>query len=61
MKGNKSGAVYLRGPSGNYWWVKLIEESGNLYLARGWPEFIKDHSIGLGHVLVFKFDGGHNV
>ncbi|XP_031407416.1 B3 domain-containing protein REM5-like [Punica granatum] len=57
MKGKNSGAVYLKGPSGYYWRVKLIEESGNLYFIRGWPLFVKDHGIQLGYFLVFKFDG----
>ncbi|XP_031406541.1 B3 domain-containing protein Os03g0212300-like [Punica granatum] len=57
MKGKSSGYFYLKGPSGYYWPVKLIEESSNLFLTRGWPAFVKDHDIHHGHFLLFKFDG----
>lgn len=57
MKEKNSRTVYLTGHSGNCWLVKLIEESGQLYLAQGWPSFVKDHTIRHGHFLVFKYDG----
>lgn len=57
MNGKNFGTVYLSGPSGNRWAVKLINENGELYLARGWPTFVMDHAIRQWHFLVFKFDG----
>ncbi|PKI31488.1 hypothetical protein CRG98_048121, partial [Punica granatum] len=57
MKGKDSGDVHLKGPSGYCWPARLTKESGNLYLARGWPAFVRDHGIQRGHFLLFRFDG----
>ncbi|VAI92014.1 unnamed protein product [Triticum turgidum subsp. durum] len=49
--------VSLRGPSGNKWPVELAKISGELCFARGWKEFLSDHRVGYGYLLVFRYDG----
>ena len=49
--------VSLRGPSGNKWPVELAKISGELLFARGWKEFLCDHRIVYGYLLVFRYDG----
>ncbi|XP_044970657.1 CWF19-like protein 2 [Hordeum vulgare subsp. vulgare] len=52
-----TGVVSLRGPSGNLWPVELAKISGELCFGRGWKEFLCDHRIGYGYLLVFRYDG----
>lgn len=52
-----TGVVYLRGPSGNQWPVELAKISGELCFAHGWKEFLCDHRIMYGYLLVFRYDG----
>ncbi|XP_044970656.1 uncharacterized protein LOC123430889 [Hordeum vulgare subsp. vulgare] len=52
-----TGVVYLRGPSGNKWPVELAKISGELCFARGWKEFLRDHRVMYGYLLVFRYDG----
>ncbi|KAK4751019.1 hypothetical protein SAY87_004501 [Trapa incisa] len=61
MKDKSYGSVYLMGPSGNSWTVKLIEEGSQLYLTGGWPTFVKDNGIQNGHFLVFEYNGAAEV
>ncbi|KAF7003833.1 hypothetical protein CFC21_019116 [Triticum aestivum] len=52
-----TGTVSLRGPSGNLWPVELAKISGELCFACGWKEFLCDHRIVYGYLLVFRYDG----
>lgn len=55
-----TGAVSLRGPSGNRWQAALASESESeaaWCFEQGWKEFVTDHSLRLGHFLVFTRDG----
>jgi hypothetical protein len=55
-----TGAVSLRGPSGNRWQAALASESESeaaWCFDQGWKEFVTDHSLRLGHFLVFTRDG----
>ncbi|CAN6300635.1 unnamed protein product [Urochloa humidicola] len=51
------GEVSLRGPSGNTWHAKLVQDSEGFYFTHGWNEFFIDHSINLGDFLFFGYDG----
>uniref|UniRef100_A0A803MRH9 TF-B3 domain-containing protein n=1 Tax=Chenopodium quinoa TaxID=63459 RepID=A0A803MRH9_CHEQI len=55
-----SGPLSLIGPSGNVWYVDLLELNGHLYFRDGWPTFVKDHSIQCGDTLVFRYNGSSN-
>lgn len=55
---NKSlRTVSLRGPSGNVWDVELVDSSNGLQFESGWKEFVTDHAIETGDILVFRLDG----
>ncbi|KAK1306553.1 hypothetical protein QJS10_CPA10g01720 [Acorus calamus] len=52
-----TGTASLQGPSGNIWPVNLIMKEGHTFFENGWQEFVRDHSIKCGNVLVFRYDG----
>ncbi|KAA8547270.1 hypothetical protein F0562_003866 [Nyssa sinensis] len=52
-----SNLAFLKVPSGEEWQVKLINSNGKVWIQDGWQKFIKHYSIGLGHFLVFRYDG----
>ncbi|KAF9591908.1 hypothetical protein IFM89_009516 [Coptis chinensis] len=49
--------VNLKVPSGAVSRVKLREVDGNVWLGKGWQEFMERHYIDVGHFLVFTYDG----
>ncbi|XP_057965093.1 B3 domain-containing protein Os01g0723500-like isoform X2 [Malania oleifera] len=49
--------VTLKGPSGSHWHVKLQERENGIFLHDGWPQFIKDHSLGDYELLIFRYEG----
>uniref|UniRef100_A0A8R7TLW5 TF-B3 domain-containing protein n=1 Tax=Triticum urartu TaxID=4572 RepID=A0A8R7TLW5_TRIUA len=49
--------VLLRGPSRNKWPIELAKISGEIRFARGWKEFLSDHCVGYGWLLVFRYSG----
>uniref|UniRef100_A0A0A9DCS3 TF-B3 domain-containing protein n=1 Tax=Arundo donax TaxID=35708 RepID=A0A0A9DCS3_ARUDO len=57
LEDEPSGQVSLKGPSGSTWQVVLTSDSEGLCFARGWKEFVRDHSLKQGHFLVFTYEG----
>lgn len=57
MEGRACGPVSLIGPSGNVWHVDLTQGNDDLFFAKGWPAFVRDHFIECGDLLVFRYDG----
>ncbi|KAK1296461.1 B3 domain-containing protein [Acorus calamus] len=57
ISGLSSGNVSLLGPSGRIWPANLVIKEGHMYFENGWQEFVRDHSIKCGEVLLFKYDG----
>ncbi|XVE55965.1 hypothetical protein DITRI_Ditri03aG0199500 [Diplodiscus trichospermus] len=49
--------VVLRGPSGAAWTIELSRYGDRLFFKKGWPEFVKDHSLEERDLLIFKFNG----
>ncbi|KAA8545891.1 hypothetical protein F0562_020658 [Nyssa sinensis] len=47
----------LRGPSGGHWHVKLCKNENGMFLQDGWPEFLRDHSLGDSEFLLLRYDG----
>ncbi|KAL6283594.1 hypothetical protein ACE6H2_014523 [Prunus campanulata] len=47
----------LRGPSRQWWDVKLEERENSLFFRDGWQGFVKDHALEVGDLLVFSFNG----
>ncbi|GKV04719.1 hypothetical protein SLEP1_g16833 [Rubroshorea leprosula] len=49
--------VTLKGPSGLTWDVGLTKNEDALFFDRGWPTFVKDHSLEEHDFLTFKYNG----
>ncbi|KAK4767696.1 hypothetical protein SAY87_002837 [Trapa incisa] len=45
---------HLSDPCGDTWNVALIRAEGGLYFAHGWPNFVKDHALENGDLLIFS-------
>eukprot|EP00268_Persea_americana_P018357 TRINITY_DN19129_c0_g1_i3.p1 TRINITY_DN19129_c0_g1~~TRINITY_DN19129_c0_g1_i3.p1 ORF type:complete len:480 (+),score=94.54 TRINITY_DN19129_c0_g1_i3:288-1727(+) len=52
-----SDVALLKGPSGRVWRVELKETDGIVYFLKGWKEFVDSHSLSIGYLLVFRYDG----
>lgn len=52
-----SDVALLKGPSGRVWRVELKEIDGIVYFFKGWKEFVESHSLCIGYLLVFRYDG----
>ncbi|KAF7048138.1 hypothetical protein CFC21_056950 [Triticum aestivum] len=57
LQGQPTGVVSLKGQSGNKWLVELASDNEGLFFVKGWKEFVRDHSIEMGHFLTFRYDG----
>ena len=49
--------MFLKLPNGAEWKIELTKGDGDVWLQKGWDEFTKHHSINLGHLLVFRYEG----
>ncbi|KAF9608829.1 hypothetical protein IFM89_011867 [Coptis chinensis] len=52
-----SSTVVLKVPSGKEWNVQLKEDEGLVWFQKGWDAFVEYHSICVGHLLVFRYEG----
>ncbi|KAL3730300.1 hypothetical protein ACJRO7_027326 [Eucalyptus globulus] len=53
-----SSSVLLKVPGGSAWTIELENCNNDLVsLWKGWREFMEHYSIGLGHLIVFKYKG----
>ncbi|XP_010263799.1 PREDICTED: B3 domain-containing transcription factor VRN1-like isoform X2 [Nelumbo nucifera] len=57
LRGNLSTVAVLTVPSGKVWRIGLKKVNGKLWFQKGWQEFVEYHSLGEGHVLVFRYEG----
>ncbi|KAL2905745.1 hypothetical protein RDABS01_004455 [Bienertia sinuspersici] len=55
FKGKLSENVILRGPSGNCWITTLAKRREDFVLQNGWQNFVKDHNLNEGDLLVFHY------
>jgi hypothetical protein len=52
----------VRGGAKGIWPTELLfGRTGTPYLASGWRRFCQWHDIMVGHLLVFNFDGDHQI
>ncbi|OVA05172.1 B3 DNA binding domain [Macleaya cordata] len=47
----------LRSPSGRCWSINVKRVEENLFFRKGWPDFVRDHSLEFGDFLVMKYIG----
>uniref|UniRef100_A0A6N2N9U6 TF-B3 domain-containing protein n=1 Tax=Salix viminalis TaxID=40686 RepID=A0A6N2N9U6_SALVM len=57
MEGKTSGLVSLLGPSGDVWTADLNQENEGVLFSNGWSEFVRDHFLECGDLLVFRYHG----
>ncbi|XVF63962.1 hypothetical protein PTKIN_Ptkin09bG0128700 [Pterospermum kingtungense] len=57
LEGRISGSVLLKGPSRYGWVVELVQENADLFFGEGWADFVRDHCLECGDILVFRYDG----
>ncbi|XP_011030819.1 PREDICTED: B3 domain-containing protein Os01g0723500-like isoform X5 [Populus euphratica] len=57
MEGKTPGLVSLLGPSGDVWTAELTQENDDLLFSNGWSEFVRDHFLECGDLLVFRYHG----
>uniref|UniRef100_M8BW15 B3 domain-containing protein n=1 Tax=Aegilops tauschii TaxID=37682 RepID=M8BW15_AEGTA len=57
LQDQPTGVVSLKGQSGNTWLAELASDNEGLFFVKGWKEFVRDHSIEMGHFLTFRYDG----
>ncbi|KAJ4951224.1 hypothetical protein NE237_028056 [Protea cynaroides] len=57
LKDRASHVVSLMGPSGKTWQVRLVWNIDGWFFQDGWSVFVSDHSIEVGDVIVFRYDG----
>nr|POE81827.1 b3 domain-containing protein [Quercus suber] len=44
-------------PNGTKWKVKLTKRDGEVWFQNGWCEFASCHTLTMGHLLVFRYEG----
>jgi hypothetical protein len=55
--GNISSIVTLTVPDGSIWRVGLKKEDNKFWLLDGWHDFVQHYSIGIGYLLLFRYEG----
>ena len=52
-----SNQAFLKLPNGAEWKVELTEGDGEVWLQKGWLEFVKYYSVKQGNFMVFRYEG----
>ncbi|EXB37252.1 B3 domain-containing transcription factor VRN1 [Morus notabilis] len=52
-----SDPVIITTPSGAKWHMGLTKYDGDIWLCKGWPEFVQHYSLENGQALFFKYKG----
>ncbi|MED6168380.1 hypothetical protein PIB30_011002 [Stylosanthes scabra] len=47
-------------PDGSIWRVRFKKLDNGFWFVDGWPEFVQRYSIGVGYLLVFRYEGKSN-
>ncbi|KAK8673430.1 hypothetical protein V6N13_111768 [Hibiscus sabdariffa] len=52
-----SSPVFLKVPSGALWEVELTKSGSEVFLQRGWSDFVQHYSLDLEDFVVFRYEG----
>uniref|UniRef100_A0A2N9JCA9 TF-B3 domain-containing protein n=1 Tax=Fagus sylvatica TaxID=28930 RepID=A0A2N9JCA9_FAGSY len=52
-----SNQAFLKLPNGAQWKVELTEGDGEVWLQKGWLEFVKYNSVRQGNFMIFRYEG----
>ncbi|KAK7280571.1 hypothetical protein RJT34_25635 [Clitoria ternatea] len=55
--GGLSNPVFIKPPDGTEWGVYWTKHNDEVWLEKGWKEFVENYSLDQGHVVVFKYKG----
>ncbi|CAK8575779.1 unnamed protein product [Lathyrus sativus] len=55
--GDISPIVTLTVPDGSVWRVGLKKEDNKFWFLNGWHEFVQNYSVGVGYLLLFRYEG----
>ncbi|CAJ1977584.1 unnamed protein product [Sphenostylis stenocarpa] len=59
--GGLSNPVSLKSPDIKEWVVHWTKENGDIWLEKGWKEFVENYSLVRGHLVLFKYAGTSNI
>ncbi|KAK7343348.1 hypothetical protein VNO77_12013 [Canavalia gladiata] len=59
--GGLSNPVFMKPPDGSEWKVYWTKQNGEVWLQKGWKEFIENYSLDEGFLVVFKYQGTSNI
>jgi len=48
--------ISLKTPNGAKWKLNLLKSDGKIWFEKGWKEFAEHHSLGHGHLLLFRYE-----
>ncbi|KAI4295601.1 hypothetical protein L6164_035628 [Bauhinia variegata] len=54
---NLSSDASLTGPCGHHWQVSVCKKGHDIYMVRGWEEFLRDNLVKDGGLLVITYEG----
>ncbi|XP_077224896.1 B3 domain-containing protein REM10-like isoform X2 [Tasmannia lanceolata] len=57
LVGEKSDIAILKSPLGKSWRVKVRGRINGVFFEDGWEDFVADHGLSSGEILVFRFEG----
>lgn len=57
LVGERCDRAILKSSTGKSWEVKVGGGEGSLWLEEGWLDFVSEHDISVGELLVFRYDG----
>ncbi|XP_077224296.1 B3 domain-containing protein REM9-like isoform X2 [Tasmannia lanceolata] len=57
LVGEKSDIAVLKSPLGKSWPVKVKGRINGVFFEEGWEDFVTDHGLCSGDILVFRYDG----
>ncbi|KAL9317063.1 hypothetical protein ACSQ67_013580 [Phaseolus vulgaris] len=49
--------LFMKPPDGTEWKVNWAEDKGEIWLEKGWKEFVEHYSLDQGHFIFFKYEG----
>ncbi|TKY50757.1 B3 domain-containing transcription factor VRN1 [Spatholobus suberectus] len=49
--------VFMKPPDGTEWEVYWAKQDGEVWLEKGWKEFVVHYSLDEGHLIFFKYEG----
>lgn len=49
--------LFIKPPNGAEWEVNWAKHNGEIWLEKGWKEFVENYSLDQGHFIFFEYEG----